>query len=190
MTRHDVSDINSILELEKMAAYELVRTFQLFADEGLCMTSYMERYYQKSYDKLYLIKNKITGYTKIGITGRFWKRKSELEKSAGIELNTLIVADFGKSVLRPYDVEQYLHCYFSAKRVIGEWFRLSDIDVLRVIIMLNQLEASKINIEYHDFKTRKDFRKIEVHEWLQRHYESREKRLKQKQQRYLNKKAA
>ena len=102
------------------------------------------RYKTVSYDRenkwtwVYLLFNKETGLTKIGITTNIKVRKRNIENSCGTKLELLACAlmepDYSPKAT---DVEKYLHECFSEKRKVGEWFSLSVRDIIQAAMVFS-----------------------------------------------------
>ena len=92
------------------------------------------RYIRESKNtRVYLIFNKETGLTKIGISTNVKNRKRNLENSCGVKLELLLHATMEADYSpKAADVEKYLHRHFSKKRKVGEWFNLSVRDIIQV----------------------------------------------------------
>lgn len=87
---------------------------------------------------IYLLFNKETGLTKIGITTNMKERKRSLQNSCGTKLELLACAlmepDYSPKAA---EIEKYLHECFSEKRKVGEWFSLSVRDIIQAAMLFS-----------------------------------------------------
>ena len=95
---------------------------------------------------VYLIKNE-SGYYKIGRTkGEFSKRLAQLQSSTHEQLSKVAIF-----VTSDHEgLELYLHTKFDIMRVRGEWFRLNDMDVERLISLAKDWLRDE-NLQIDDF---------------------------------------
>lgn len=70
-------------------------------------------------------------YTKIGIAGSISSRIKQLQTGNPRKLKVLFLID-GETQNKSYWIERKLHKSFSEKRVNGEWFRISERDIVSV----------------------------------------------------------
>ena len=89
---------------------------------------------------IYLLFNKETGLTKIGITTNIKERKRSLQNSCGTKLELLACAlmepDYSPMAA---EIEKYLHECFSEKRKVGEWFNLSVRDIIQAATVFTRI---------------------------------------------------
>lgn len=87
---------------------------------------------------IYLINEIGTNNYKIGITRSKTerKRKKNLQTGNSIELETI----YTYKTEYPFKIESMLHFYYVNKHIKGEWFELSDEDVLDFINVCTQKE--------------------------------------------------
>ena len=81
---------------------------------------------------VYLIKRDNDGIFKIGITGNLTSRAYSIAISCGSHVSLITFFDF-VSREEAEQAEATLHTRFIAKRIIGEWFELTDADVTYII---------------------------------------------------------
>jgi len=95
---------------------------------------------------VYVFKNPLTNYVKIGITNNIDKRQAQLETGAGVKLELIY-----NSVIttNARDIERLAHEYFKDHNVFGEWF---DVDSNIVVDFLQKQE----------YVLRTDFSEIDV----------------------------
>jgi Rha family phage regulatory protein len=95
---------------------------------------------------VYVFKNPLTNYVKIGITNNIDKRQAQLETGAGVKLELIY-----NSVIttNARDIERLAHEYFKDYNIFGEWF---DVDSNVVIDFLQKQE----------YVLRTDFSEIDV----------------------------
>lgn len=74
---------------------------------------------------IYIIKNEVTGLTKIGMTGNPKRRLKDLDTGNGVRLS-YVLCEF---VQNCSTLENKLHNMYKDKREAGEWFHLSDSDI-------------------------------------------------------------
>lgn len=72
------------------------------------------------------------GLIKIGMTRRFDLRFRDLQQSIPYELSVVHLFETEKYV----ELEMWLHCHFSDKRVRGEWFCLSKVDLAEMPVLI------------------------------------------------------
>lgn len=85
---------------------------------------------------LYLIFNRSTKFTKIGISSDPDRRLRELTNAGGHELWLLFTIEFAEGCdISAKFMESYIHKYFAKQRIKGEWFCLS----LRHLASLREL---------------------------------------------------
>lgn len=77
------------------------------------------------YKFVYLIKNTETQQHKIGIATNVENRLKQLQTGSPARLEVIHVI----KTLTPFELEQELHCKYKDKRLLGEWFNLSDFEV-------------------------------------------------------------
>ena len=94
---------------------------------------------------IYLLFNKETGLTKIGITTNMRERKRNLQNSCGAKLELLACAQMEPDYSpRAADIEKYIHGCFSEKRKVGEWFSLSVRDIIQVAMIFTRIRPCHI----------------------------------------------
>lgn len=109
------------------------------------------RYKTVSYDRenkwtwIYLLFNKETGLTKIGITTNIKVRTRNLENSCGTKLELLACALMEPNYSpKAAEIEKYIHGCFSEKRKVGEWFSLSVRDIIQIGIFFTRIRPCDI----------------------------------------------
>jgi len=70
---------------------------------------------------LYIVYNKSTKLTKIGITDNFERRFEQLKNACGCDLSLVSWAEFDHAGI----TEKFLHATFKDQKVKGEWFNLN-----------------------------------------------------------------
>lgn len=95
---------------------------------------------------VYLIRNSMTNHYKIGITNNVQDRLQHLQtaNSAKLELLTSVKTS------DPPLLEKELHTKFAVKRLEGEWFKLTNVDVEYVVQRfkdVQQAESEKLQEE-------------------------------------------
>lgn len=113
--------LQCLLALDEIVPIENeIYTTISFALKRLFHLGYSTRYSGK---QTYLMRDENTGYTKIGKSNNPRKRERTLqsEKPTISLLYTCL-----------WDVESELHARYAAKRVRGEWFNLTDEDILHI----------------------------------------------------------
>lgn len=76
-------------------------------------------------DKVYLVRNTVNGFCKIGASGVPKKRLINLQSSNSENLELLSYVE----VSNAFDIESNLHKWFVHKKVKGEWFNLNQADI-------------------------------------------------------------
>lgn len=76
-------------------------------------------------DKVYLVRNTVNGFCKIGASGVPKKRLINLQSSNSENLELLSYVE----VSNAFDIESNLHKWFVHKKVKGEWFNLNQKDI-------------------------------------------------------------
>jgi len=118
----------------------------------ICNYSNIKKLQEDESDCLYVLYNKYTGYTKIGITNNTNRRFKELSLASGVALEVLIYAEFQVDYDEtPKEVELFLHKYFENKRILGEWFNLSLRDFVEVRNLIWRLDCEDV----YDYFTEK-----------------------------------
>ncbi|EKB06873.1 hypothetical protein HMPREF9711_00183 [Myroides odoratimimus CCUG 3837] len=88
---------------------------------------------------LYLLKAKDSSFYKTGITNDLEKRKRELQTGCPLELHYIFAVEadlidyYGKEIIY---LERFLHQNYKECKVLGEWYKLSNIDVCKVYLFL------------------------------------------------------
>src|SRR5689334_2068176 len=72
-------------------------------------------------------------FFKIGVANDLWKRRAELATGNPREVIIVLAYAWQGGSGISYQAEEWLHKNFAHKRVRGEWFRLSDDDVMEFI---------------------------------------------------------
>lgn len=88
---------------------------------------------------VYLIRNSMTNHYKIGITNNVQDRLQHLQtaNSAKLELlNSVKTSD-------PPLLEKELHTKFAVKRLEGEWFKLTNVDVEYIIQRFKEIQTAE-----------------------------------------------
>lgn len=73
---------------------------------------------------LYIVYNKKTQLTKIGITESIERRLGQIEKSCGCKIYNVGSIEIEHAL----EMEKFLHATFRYKREYGEWFKLDNLD--------------------------------------------------------------
>lgn len=113
---------------------------QYFFDNEI---DYGNDYNQDKY--IYIIYNRYTKLTKIGITENYHNRVQNLNNVSGIKLELIMLWRFNADT--DYNgalIEKLLHKYFAIKRKIGEWFELKHRDLLAIRSLFYYLDAEEI----------------------------------------------
>lgn len=97
--------------------------------------------------KIYLINQYGTDKYKIGTTRKDTnKRKKQLQTGNADEL--VVTREFNTE--HPFNLEKLLHLKYSNKSFIGEWFELTDNDVLTFIDNCNKLNNVILCVSKHN----------------------------------------
>ena len=105
----------------------------------------------------YLIKNKNTGFFKIGKTRDLRTRISQLQTQTGCQIEFICACAIETFDTDERVVEEELHKVFVKKRVTGEWFRLSWLDVCRIKFVFQNLYVDNTIYPEMFFETKKRF---------------------------------
>lgn len=99
---------------------------------------------------VYVIVNKDSGLSKIGITNNLKVRFRQLKNQSGSNLHLLLTLGCERGYAEMNSVlEAWLHEQFKPKRVVGEWFKLTARDLVE-IRSIGDLVA---DCTYHPLKT-------------------------------------
>jgi hypothetical protein len=82
--------------------------------------------------QVYILKNLMTEYIKIGVTNNIDRRRAQLETASGCDIEVVFLAPLADN---SRCVEHELHEEFKEYRLRGEWF---NVDPHKVIIALRQ----------------------------------------------------
>lgn len=111
----------------------------------------------KKEEYVYLLKNELTGFHKVGITIDIDRRVSALECQNGCSLTIVAYVLLEKWCDESAKLsEKAIHEYFKEKRLKGEWFILEYNDVISIVDMFLSIEGLDTFYAYDDdFETTK-----------------------------------
>lgn len=107
--------------------YMFIQQFEALDENIKVMLAKQELNKSINKQQVYVFKNELSGFVKIGISNNPTRRKTEIENASGCDLAAVYVSPVCKNAL---EIEQAAHKHFSENRGRGEWF---DIDTETVI---------------------------------------------------------
>ena len=94
---------------------------------------------------LYLVHNKFTRLTKVGITNNINSRINQLSAQNGVTLDHVIHLECAKGIDANVKwLESFIHSHFDNKRKIGEWFDFNLRDVVEIRSLLYYVHGEDI----------------------------------------------
>jgi len=128
--KHQISITESLYAKEKITNSDIVETNSCLNKRQLENTLLNNKKHIQSINNggiIYLLINKQNFLYKIGITKNITKRLSQIKSASGFDIS---VVHYHNDILQYTDIELEMHKYWKDKRKIGEWFDLSEDDVL------------------------------------------------------------
>lgn len=106
---------------------------------------------------VYFIYNNLTGNFKIGKTkNNVEKRIKQLQTGNEIELHAKYIIDDENP-----EIEKYIHEYYYNKKILNEWFKVNDDEILYIIKLVKYAnEIKKLGQENTKYKSDKDVKFI------------------------------
>jgi hypothetical protein len=142
------------------------KTCYLFNDKfysDLALT--IDEFYEKTPDDgfVYFVRSVVTDYLKIGVAKDLLKRLRSLKHSNG----DLVIVGFLK-ITNYLEKEKEYHIFFKEKNIYGEWFNLSNFDLIDFfnkenVNFVNKKYDTKI-LHYNDYLTDNNLSKIKENE--------------------------
>lgn len=108
--------------------YLFINQFEEVDKQCKLMLAKQAIYQDQNKQSVYVLKNELTGLVKIGVSASPAKRANELSNQSGCELQIVYTSPKCKNA---YELEQTLHKYFAGRRKVGEWFALSEHEVVQ-----------------------------------------------------------
>lgn len=86
---------------------------------------------------LYLIYNRYTKLTKVGVTDNINNRLNQLTNQNGVDLDLVMFIECAEEIdVNVKWLEEFIHSHFNAKRQKGEWFNFDIRDAVSVRSLL------------------------------------------------------
>lgn len=105
---------------------------------------------------VYVFGNKFNKTCKIGIAERVYERKQQLQATCGHELKLILAIELSPGMDESAKlIEEQMHEYFKAKRIMGEWFNLSPKDLFMIRDLFFRIGGEEV-IDYIRITLRND----------------------------------